>query len=173
MTVTPLLGSDTFSLVVAGVLRLHELIRNGQDDSPEAESIRDTLDLPLRKLDRTEQARAQWLSEDLYSIGETLSADHHPSAGSIGQQQLVKAIQAWGNQEWDLALALLRQNRDYIPHAVLSYFRGTIWLAAGHPNIAAVFFRHASENHPTIVQFRVSKLLAPISESSASVRSAS
>ena len=38
------------------------------------ELIRDPLDAPLKALNRTEKERAQWLSEDLYSVSESPAA---------------------------------------------------------------------------------------------------
>ncbi len=62
-------GSPIFNLVAKGLVALHRLIKEGKDDSPEADSIRDTLDAPLKALSRIEKDRAQWLSE-----GRTQSA---------------------------------------------------------------------------------------------------
>ena len=63
-------GNASFTRVAKGLVALHRLIKDGKDDSPEAESVRDALDAPLKALSRVEKDRAQWLSEDLYSISE-------------------------------------------------------------------------------------------------------
>ncbi|MGO9115170.1 MAG: hypothetical protein ACLP9L_38655 [Thermoguttaceae bacterium] len=74
MVVHPAFGSPSFKLVAKGLVELHRLIKAGHDDSPEAESVRDALNAPLKALNATEKARAQWLSEDLYSVSEPPAA---------------------------------------------------------------------------------------------------
>ena len=51
-------------------------------------------------------------------------------------------------------LALLRRWREYIAPELLSYLRGSIWLEAGIPDVAAVFYEHASEGDPANANFR-------------------
>ena len=148
-------GSPSFKLVAKGLVELHQLIKDGKDDSPEAESVRDALDAPLEALTRTEKERAQWLSEDLYSVSEPPGVATQKEMNSQAQQQLNEAIEAQQSQEWDRALALLRQWKDYISPVLLSYIRGTTWLKAGYPDIAAIFYRHASESDPANAKYRV------------------
>lgn len=153
----PRLGSPSFHLVAKGLLDLHRLIAAGKEDSPEAESVRDALDAPLRILDRAEKERAQWLSEDLYSISDP------PATGSgqmnaQAQQQYNEALEARQDREWDRALALLRRWKEFISPALLSYLRGRIWSEAGHPDVASVFHGHASESDPTNAKYRASYL---------------
>ncbi len=56
--------------------------------------------------------------------------------------------------EWDRALTLLRRWREYISPDLLSYLRGSIWLEAGIPEVAVVFFGHASEGNPEDANYR-------------------
>jgi tetratricopeptide (TPR) repeat protein len=154
MDAHPPFGSPSFRLVAKGLVELHRLIKAGKDDSPEAESVRDAVDAPLKALNAAEKARAQWLSEDLYSVSE-------PTAGSIqkqmtpqAQRQLNEALEARQNREWDRALELVRQWREYLLPAQLSYLRGSIWLEAGNFEVAAVFYEHASESDPENANYR-------------------
>jgi len=163
MIAYPPFGSASFQLVAKGLVALHVLGKEGKDDSPEAESVRDSLDLPLAALNRIEKERAQWLSEDLYSVSEPSSAiqkEMNPQA----QQQLSEAIEAQLKGEWDRALGLLRRWREYIAPSVLSYIRGSIWLAAGNADIATMFYGHAMENDPDNVNYQAIYLRA-LSES--------
>src|ERR1035438_3616310 len=121
MIAHPSFGSPSFKLAAKGLVELHRLIKDGQDDSPEAESVRDALDVPMKALNRTERDQAQWLSEDLYSVSEPLAATTHKEMNPQAQQQLNEAIVARQSQEWDRALALLRQWRECISPALLSY----------------------------------------------------
>jgi hypothetical protein len=141
--------SPSFKLVARGLVALHQLIKEGKDDTPEAESIRDALDTPLKGLNRIETERAQWLSEDLYSISEPPATITQKEMNPQAQQQLNEVLEARQRREWDRSLTLLRRWRDYISPALLSYLRGSIWMEAGHPDVAKVFYGHASESDPT------------------------
>lgn len=148
------LGSQSFRLAALGLLALHRLGKDGKDDSPEAESVRDSLDVPLGALNRVEKQRAQWLSEDLYSVSEPPEVPTQKEMNSQAQQQLNEAIEAKQSREWDRALALLRRWKDYIAPALLSYLRGSIWFEARFPEVAAMFFGHASELAPENSNYR-------------------
>jgi hypothetical protein len=154
MATHPPLGSPSFKAVAKGLVALHRLIQEGKDDSPEAESVRDALDAPLKALDRVEKERAQWLSEDLYSVSESPAAISQELMDPKAQRQLDEAVEARHNQEWDRALDLLRRCQESIAPPLLSYLRGTIWLEAGNPEVAAVFLGHASESDPSNANYR-------------------
>jgi tetratricopeptide (TPR) repeat protein len=140
-------------LAAKGLIALHRLIKGGNDDSPGAESVRNALDAPLNALNATEKERAQWLSEDLYSVSE-------PPIGSLkpmnpqAQRHLNEAIEARERREWDLALALLRRWKEYISPALLSYLRGSIWREAGIVDVAAAFYEHAALCDPENANYR-------------------
>src|SRR5260370_1197618 len=61
---------------IRGLLRLHELAQSGQDESPEADAIRDSLERPWYELSEVEKKRIAGLSEDLYAISEPPSQPH-------------------------------------------------------------------------------------------------
>jgi tetratricopeptide (TPR) repeat protein len=154
MVTYPPFGSPSFKLAAKGLVELHRLMKDGKDDSPEAESVRDALDAPLNALNRTEEERAQWLSEDLYSVSEPPAATTQKEMNPQAQKQLIEAIEARQNGEWDRALALLRRWREYIAPTLLSYLRGSIWFDAGFPDVAAMFYGHASESDPADASYR-------------------
>ena len=80
--------------------------------------------------------------------------DHPKGIESQAQQQLNEAIEARQSREWDRALALLRRGREYSSLGLLSYLRVSIWLDAGNPDVAAVFYGHASESDPANANYR-------------------
>lgn len=160
MTMPALSGTTSFKRVARGLVALHRLMREGKDDSPEAESIRDGLDAPLRVLNPTEKNRSQWLSEDLYSVGEPPAPPEQYVLNPQAQRQLKEAIEARDAGEWDRALALLRPLKDSIAPALLSFLRGAIWLEAGYPEVAAVFYEHAAESDPTNAKYQVAYMHA-------------
>ena len=147
-------GSPSFKLVAKGLVALHRLIKDGKNDSPEAESVRDALDAPLKALNRTDKQRAQWLSEDLYSVSEPPAATTQKEMNPQAQQQLNEAVEARQNREWDRALALLRQWREHISPSLLGYLRGSIWMETGNSEVAAVFYGHASDCDPANANYR-------------------
>ena len=154
MLTYPSFGSPSFKLVAKGLVELHRLMKDGKDDSPEAESVRDALDAPLNALNRIEEERAQWLSEDLYSVSEPPAGITQKEMSPQAQQQLSEAIEARQSGQWDRALALLRQWREHISPALLSYLRGSIWLEAGFPDVAAMFYGHAAESDPANANYQ-------------------
>jgi len=148
MTVHPAFGSPSFGLVVKGLLELHRLIGEGKDDSAEAQAARDALDMSWKALSRIDKERAQWLSEDLYSISEPSTPVSRKAMNSQARQQFKEAIESHQSRQWDRALALLRQAREFLPPAVLSFNRGSLWFDAGYPDIAATFYGHAAKCEP-------------------------
>ena len=160
MVAHPPFGSSSFKLVAKGLIALHRLIKDGKDDSPEAESVRDALDAPLKALNPSEKERAQWLSEDLYSVSEPPAATTQKEMNPQAQQQLIEADEARLRGDWDRALALLRRLREHISPALLSYMRATIWEETGYLGVAAVLFGHASESDPANPKYRALYLAA-------------
>ncbi len=154
MVAHPQFGSPSFKSVAKGLVVLHRLIKDGKDDSPEAESVRDALDAPLKALNRIEKERAQALSEDLYSVSEPPAETTQKAMNPQAQQQLIEVFEARRSKEWDRALTLLRRWSEYISPAPLSYLRGSIWLEAGNPDVAEVFYAHASESDPANANYR-------------------
>jgi len=152
--------NPTFRLVVKGLLQLHDLGRRGQDDSPEAEAVRDALDAPISILSESEQERAQWLSEDLYSISDPHDSATQQPMTAEAQLGLTEAVEARQSGEFDRALKLLRRWQDYISPALLSYMRGTVWLEADYPEVATVFLEHASACEPANGNYRALYLIA-------------
>jgi tetratricopeptide (TPR) repeat protein len=153
-------SSPIFDFVANGLVELHRLIREGKDDSPEAESVRDALDGPLMSLSPTEKERAQMLSDDLYSISEPRASTSRNGMDAQAQQQFIEASEARRRREWDRSLGLLRNSKDSISPALLSYIRGSIWEEAGYPAVAAAFLGHASESDPANANWRALYLVA-------------
>src|ERR1700675_2348023 len=96
--------NPSFRLVAKGLLALHQMGKDGKDDSPEADSVRDAMDVPWNALNKTEVERAQWLSEDLYSVSEPPAATTQREMNPQAQQALNDAIEARQSAEWDRAL---------------------------------------------------------------------
>ena len=147
MTKRPFSTSPSYVQSIQGLLRLHELTVSGQDESPEAEAVRDSLEGPWTGLSEVERKRITGLSEDLYSISEP-PGEPIP-VNSLGQRKLLEAIEARQSGEWDKALELLRCWGKYLEPAVLSFLRGTVWQQAGDAETASMFYQHASRLDPS------------------------
>ena len=146
MLPAPLMLSPSYLAMVRGTRELHRLSAVGKDDSPEADAIRDATDGPWETLSDTERQRVRNLSEDLYSLSE-IPPELKP-LNPHAQGKLYNVFEARRRGDWDRALELLRRWRAYVDPAMLSYLRGTIWLEAGDPNTAVVFYEHSSSLQP-------------------------
>lgn len=138
--------SENFLAMVRGIRELHMLLAAGKEDSPEAEAVREATDAPWASLSEVERVRIRNLSEDLYSLVEPppVAQPMNPQA----QAKLNEIIEARQQGEWDRALDLLRRWRAYLDPALVSCLRGSIWLDAGDPATAAVFFEHGTNLNP-------------------------
>ena len=131
---------------VRGLLQLHVLTEAGQDESPEADAIRDSLERPWYELSEAEKNRVTGLSEDLYSINE--SSGQPLPMNPQAQRKVLEAVEARQAGEWDKALALLRRWGKHIDPAVLSFLRGSVWQEAGDSETAILFYQHAARLDP-------------------------
>jgi len=148
------LGSPNFRQVIRGYLQLHQLTVEGRDESAEADIVRDSLDLPWHALTESDKQLVQGLSVDLFDISEPTTSNTQVM-NAQSQKNLVEAIEAKQRQEWERALTLLRQNSQEITPAILSSYRGGIWLEAGYPEVGAVFYEHASKLEPDDAHYEV------------------
>lgn len=146
MTARPLTRSPSYLATVRGTQELQRLISEGKEDSPEAEAIRDASDGPWEALSEPERTRARLVAEDLYSLYETTPARLEMTREA--QAGLNEAYEARQRGEWDRSLELLRTWRVFIDPFLVSYLRGTVWLEAGDPATAALFFQHAHKLNP-------------------------
>lgn len=152
-------GNLNFRQVIRGFLQLHQFTVEGRDESPEADAVRDSLDLPWRALTETERDRVQGLSADLFAISDPMEGgprEMNPQA----QRNLTEAFEARQRGDWDRALSLLRRWEKYITPALLSYLRGGIWLEAGYPEVGVVFYEHAAKLEPDNANYAVLSLQA-------------
>ena len=150
--------NPNYLVMVRETRELHRLLAAGKDDSPEADAIRDATDGPWDSLSEVERNRVRNLAEDLYSLHEPPLAAQpmNPQA----QAKLNETFEARQRGEWDRALDLLRRWRAHIDPALVSYLRGSIWLEAGDPATAAIFFEHACKLNPESENYRCLLLTA-------------
>jgi tetratricopeptide (TPR) repeat protein len=143
----PLVMSPNYRAFVRGIRALHRLALSGKDESPEADTVRDAMDVPWEALSDIERKRARGLSGDLYSISDPPDS-RQQEMNAQAQDKLTNAIEARQRGEWDRALELLRRLDDDVDPALLSFLRGSIWLYAGDPETALLFVAHALRLQP-------------------------
>ncbi len=89
------------------------------------------------------------------------------------QAKLLEAFEARQRGEWDKALDLLRRWRAHIDPSLVSYLRGSIWLEAGDPETAALFYAHAHKLEPTNGNYQAMTLYSlNIADSAAALKEA-
>jgi hypothetical protein len=128
---------------------LHQLIREGTDETPEGEALRDRLDDPGSRLSSDEIVSVNGISADFYSLAASSIEPALPQTEEA-KADLRSALDARDRRDFSRALELLRKRAAYINSAVLSYARGSIWGEAGEDQIAVQFFRHAAQLDPNI-----------------------
>lgn len=143
----PLTLSPSYLAYAQGIRELHRLALEGKEDSPEADAVRDAMDLPWDGLTEIEKKRAAGLSEDLYSISEPSSVAPK-SMNSQAQASFDAIHEARERGEWDRALHILRRWSDYLAPARASLWRGLLWSKMGDPEAAAIFYRYAISLEP-------------------------
>ncbi|MCI0461322.1 MAG: hypothetical protein L0Z62_30610 [Gemmataceae bacterium] len=161
----PFPKSPSYEAVIRGLLRMHQLTIAGQDESDEADALRESMNEPWEGLSAVERERVTGLSKDLYTISDQ-PAPAPEQMNPQAQGKLIEAFEARERGEWDRALELLRRWGKYIPTAMLSYLRATTWQGAGDLATAAVFFAHASHLEPANENYQamllnVLKITAP------------
>jgi tetratricopeptide (TPR) repeat protein len=143
MTMQRFFDNPYFRQYVRLLHQLHQMIRQGVDETPEGEALRDRMDVPAEHLDPEEIDCVNGISADFYTL-----SDHPRGAQSSSpavRRELKEALEARDAGDFVRALELLRKNQDYRDTATLSAMRGKIWSAAGEHEIALDFFRRAKE----------------------------
>lgn len=126
---------------------LHQLIREGTDETPAGEALRDRMDDPGSRLSADEIVTVNAISADLYSLTASL-AGSDLSRTDEAEADLRSALDARDRRDFKRALELLRKRTASINPEVLSYVRGSIWGEAGEDQIAVTFFRRAAQLDP-------------------------
>lgn len=132
---------------------LHAFIREGTDESAEAEHIREQMDEPGSRLSQREIASVQGISADFYSLTEPPSeAIPAPSRKAI--DEIAESMQARDSKDFPRALDLLRRHAVHLKPAALASLRGRIWMEAKEFRIASLFLERAAELEPSNPNYR-------------------
>ena len=124
------------------LIRLHELIAEGNGDSDEADIVRDQMEPSWYSMNYLEQDRVGSLSGDLYELSEN---------GPKPLAMTAEERKAWGQEwktayeagDWDKVLDLLRRPPLDVSRQDIFLLRGRAWEKLGDAEVAAVFMKEA------------------------------
>lgn len=145
--------SEAFGRVATKLVDLHRLIAAGNDDSPEADDLRDAIDLDLSTMTDVEREQARWLSEDLYSLSEPLPDPATVVMTEKEQRIFAAAMDARSREDWHRELELLRELKSALAPSLLSFFRGLAWSKLGVHAATAGFYLHAFRCDPKSTRY--------------------
>ncbi len=131
---------------------VHALIAAGGGESPEADDIRDRMEMAGSGLSPDEIARLKGLSADLYMLQDDETRQPSDAAETTGDRRA--ALQdAWESEDWSRGLALLRKNPPLFTGAQIAYLRFRAYAALGHLDTARVFIEYAFRQNPGNVTY--------------------
>lgn len=122
------------------VVRLHRTLRNGGNETPEADALRDEMDAPWGLLAVEERSAFDLLSEDLYELGGkrrivALGSDDTPASVAQGAKAALQ------RRDYGRTLDLMRKVATGIPPKdVRLYMLGRCWDELGFSVAACEFF---------------------------------
>jgi tetratricopeptide (TPR) repeat protein len=124
--------------------KLHQVTAHHGNDSAEAESVREQMDAPERRLNRWEINRLNGLSADLYMLrGEEVLQSPAIEPDSLYRQ--IKEHQSWN--DWDAVLSLLRHRPSTASHEAAALSRARAYESLGHYDAALLFLEFAYRNN--------------------------
>src|SRR5438477_122167 len=92
---------------------LHQLIREGMDETPEGEALRDRMDDPGSRLSSDDIVSVNGISADFYSLAASSTGPVLPQTDEV-KADLRSALDARDRRDFSRALELLRQRAAYI-----------------------------------------------------------
>ena len=109
------------------ILRLHELIRDENDEGEEGDSIRDEIEDLQRDMDWLDEELSNSLSGDLYMLQEK---DYYIRTHEVERQalliRLVRAVSEQSRENALVILKLLQYNMEFPRHRIAEY-RYNVW----------------------------------------------
>ncbi len=134
--------------------RLHELSFRGEDQSEEADQIREEMSFPFRRLTEQERVRLQEISGDLFMLEGDLEGEEvyepAPPEDRTPDGLGDALLQAWKAGEWETVLKLLRRGPEFLPLPLVAHMRDLAFHALGHLDIARLFAIYVLERDSEI-----------------------
>lgn len=138
--------SDAYGRYEMMLRQLHVLNADNALDSPEADDIREKMEIEWKELALEERTLLRGLSADLYSLTneEIASSDAYLNEGSLMQA----ARREYETGDWASLLGTLRAISSKFPQPIVAYMRGRCWSELGRPEPAYWFFDWAHQLDP-------------------------
>lgn len=136
------------------LLKLHELIRHGKDQTPEADEVRDQMDLPGQNLTELEHDRVSGLSGDLYMI-----SDSEVKEQCTREYTTAEFLTEYNSRHWEQVLHILRQSTVQMRIDQVAAVRSVCWEELGDYDVALLFAEYALKLKPDELFYRYSVLL--------------
>jgi hypothetical protein len=141
----PPMTADNTRNYIRGVLRLFNSMDNDQDESEEADALREKMVEPWYALSDVERRRMDGLAMDLFELQALRAMNADPAVREIDscsdESRVREYEQLKDEGNFDRALEFLRQRKaDFAPHQLWKY-RGDCWYLIGVPEVAVEFYR--------------------------------
>lgn len=146
MTTVSLTLTDRYHKAAQGVRELFALGVQGRNNSPEADAVRDRLEILWSRLSESERQRVERLSADLDSLETPPPGPAVVSPAGMQKLAEVFALNQMGAP--DRALDLLFEHRASMPLGTLSYVRALCRTILGDLDSALLFAEHAAQLLP-------------------------
>jgi hypothetical protein len=130
------------------LLELDQLMVQGKGNSPEADELREQMEMPWFEMSDSERERVGGLSEDLYALVSdgkaiAMSPAERAEYGSEAKAALHEA------SDPNMALAFLRRPcPNDIPKDAIPFLQARQWERLGDLNVALRFMRAAEQRNP-------------------------
>lgn len=144
-------AEPAFEAGLALLLRLHELAMDGQNDTDNADGVRDELDAHWSRLRADDRRFLQDISADL----QTLEPDYvKPRIIRWEDADFrTRLVRAHETKAWRDLLRLLRDEPSFLPEDRIMYMRGRALQQLGLPVVALGFFERAHALDPANVNY--------------------
>jgi tetratricopeptide (TPR) repeat protein len=124
------------------LVKLHNLIADGNGDGEEADRLRDLMDTPWYGLSDNDTELARQISRDLYSL-DLSSSERHPSFEVFTQSLANDLATARQRGNWLQALKLIESRGQEIGMSRATMLRGSCYEHLGLTDVALLFFERA------------------------------
>ena len=151
------LESPAYDDLERGTLELHQMIRQGQGDTIEADGLREWMCGPWDRVTDAQREFADNLSGDLYMLNPDAGEMYDPVPDEERSPQRLGLSIALAQQRHDWAglLDLLRRGPTFVTPQWVAYWRAYAYDQLGRPAVALAFVRFARELDPADVDTRL------------------
>jgi hypothetical protein len=127
------------------LLRLDQMMAEGQDDSEQADALRDQMDVSWYQMSPDELEIARQLSADLYTLHDDSLVRHPREFGIYSPELAADLASAVKSGDYLRALRSMQDKATEISVDRAALFRAIFYRALGLPEIALVFFNQVAD----------------------------